>query len=87
VRGDRSRGSPGFLPSASRSVVKLVLSQSHFFTLAGLWAKRLQTPVLFRRRGACLTNAVASFSGTGFQHIATKAIMLNPNFTGSWGVS
>lgn len=77
----------GFLPSASRSVVKLSLSQTHFFTLAGLLERKGYDTGFIYGGEAHFDNMRSFFSGNGFQHIADEADYLSPVFTGSWGVS
>jgi phosphoglycerol transferase MdoB-like AlkP superfamily enzyme len=75
----------GFLPSASRSVVKLSLSQTHFFTLAGLLERKGYDTGFIYGGEAHFDNMRSFFSGNGFQHIADEADYLSPVFTGSWG--
>ncbi|WP_322003485.1 LTA synthase family protein [Marinobacter alexandrii] len=77
----------GFLPSASRSVVKLSLSQSHFFTLAGLLERNGYNTGFIYGGEAHFDNMRSFFSGNGFQHISDQGDYANPNFIGSWGVS
>ena len=77
----------GFLPSASRSVVKLSLSQSNFFTLAGLLERKGYDTGFIYGGEAHFDNMRSFFSGNGFQHIVDQLDYDSPTFTGSWGVS
>ncbi|WP_304100664.1 LTA synthase family protein [Marinobacter antarcticus] len=77
----------GFLPSPARSVVKLSLSQTGFFTLAGL-LKQQGYDTGFNYGGeAYFDNMRSFFTGNGFDSIIDELDYDNPTFTGSWGVS
>ncbi|WP_417522308.1 LTA synthase family protein [Marinobacter sp.] len=77
----------GFLPSPARSVVKLSLSQSGFFTLGSLLkSKGYDTGFIYGGQ-AHFDNMRSFFTGNGFDQIIDQQNYTNPAFTGSWGVS
>ncbi len=77
----------GYLPSPARSVVKLSLSQTGFFTLADLLANNGYDTGFIYGGEAHFDNMRSFFSGNGFDHITDKQDYADPVFTGSWGVS
>ncbi|WP_247064855.1 LTA synthase family protein [Marinobacter sp. S0848L] len=77
----------GFLPSPARSVVKLSLSQTGFFTLAGLLKNKGYDTGFIYGGEAHFDNMRSFFSGNGFDKILDQQNYTNPTFTGSWGVS
>lgn len=77
----------GFLPSPARSVVKLSLSQTGFFTI-GEYLNRKGYDTGFIYGGeAHFDNMRSFFTGNGFDTIVDESDYPNPVFTGSWGVS
>jgi len=77
----------GFLPSPARSVVKLSLSQTGFFTLAELLKQKGYNTGFIYGGEAHFDNMRSFFSGNGFDGILDQQDYTNPAFTGSWGVS
>ncbi|WP_227715032.1 LTA synthase family protein [Marinobacter sp. DY40_1A1] len=77
----------GFLPSPARSVVKLSLSQTGFFTLADLLKHEGYDTGFIYGGEAHFDNMRSFFSGNGFDKILDQQNYTNPAFTGSWGVS
>jgi phosphoglycerol transferase MdoB-like AlkP superfamily enzyme len=77
----------GFLPSPARSVVKLSLSQTGFFTLGGLLKQQGYNTGFIYGGEAHFDNMRSFFTGNGFDAIVDQQDYDNPLFTGSWGVS
>ena len=77
----------GFLPSPSRSVVKLSKSQQQFYTLADVLSKENYTTQFIYGGESHFDNMKSFFLGNGFQHIVDVDDIKNPEFVGSWGVS
>lgn len=76
----------GFLPTPGRSVVKLGLSQTNFFTLAGyLGDKGYKTQFVYGGESH-FDNMKSFFTGNGFQEIIDHDDFASPLFDGSWGV-
>lgn len=79
----------GFLPTPSRSVVKLGKSQNGFFTLAdALKRKGYQTSFVYGG-SANFDNMASFFNGNGFDNIIDEKDYKNEDydFKGNWGVS
>lgn len=77
----------GFLPTRSRSVVKLSLAQHHFFTLAELLAQKGYLTEFLYGGQAHFDNMASFFMGNGFQQITDREHFDDPVFEGSWGAS
>lgn len=77
----------GFLPSPARSVVKLSLSQTDFFTLGELLKKKGYDTGFIYGGEAHFDNMRSFFTGNGFDTIVDQQDYQDPRFTGSWGVS
>ncbi|SOB75481.1 Phosphoglycerol transferase MdoB [Marinobacter sp. LV10R510-11A] len=77
----------GFLPSPARSVLKLSLSQTGFFTLGELLKQKGYDTGFIYGGEAHFDNMRSFFTGNGFDGIADQQDYTNPAFTGSWGVS
>lgn len=77
----------GFLPTPARSVVKLSLSQQHFFTIAELLAQQGYFTEFIYGGESHFDNMASFFMGNGFQSIIDQNDYENPIFSGSWGVS
>lgn len=77
----------GFLPSPARSVVKLSLSQTGFFTLGELLKHEGYDTGFIYGGEAHFDNMRSFFVGNGFDTIVDQQDYANPMFTGSWGVS
>jgi phosphoglycerol transferase MdoB-like AlkP superfamily enzyme len=76
----------GYAPTPARSVVKLSLSQTNFYTLAaGLGQQGYHTEFVYGGE-AHFDNMRSFFTGNGFQKIVDRKQM-QPKFTGSWGAS
>ncbi|MGZ0708366.1 LTA synthase family protein [Coraliomargarita sp. W4R53] len=77
----------GFLPTPARSVVKLSLSQSNFFTIANLLqAKNYFTEFIYGGE-AHFDNMRLFFTGNGFESIVDQHDFVEPVFAGTWGAS
>ena len=77
----------GFLPTTSRSVVKLAKSQRDFFTVAGLLKKSgYDTSFIYGGEGH-FDNMRRFFMSNGFDSVIDENDYENPVFVGSWGVS
>jgi phosphoglycerol transferase MdoB-like AlkP superfamily enzyme len=77
----------GFPPTPAQSVVKLSLSQDHFFTLASLFkSKGYLNEFIYGGEGH-FDNMRNFFINNGFDQVVDKNDYANPVFTGSWGVS
>jgi phosphoglycerol transferase MdoB-like AlkP superfamily enzyme len=77
----------GYLPSPARSVVKLSLSQTGFFTLGELLKQKGYDTGFIYGGEAYFDNMRSFFTGNGFDTIVDEQDYTNPAFTGSWGVS
>ncbi|MDO6825041.1 LTA synthase family protein [Marinobacter sp. 1_MG-2023] len=77
----------GYLPSPARSVVKLSLSQTGFFTLGELLKHKGYDTGFIYGGEAHFDNMRSFFSGNGFDTIIDEQDYTSPVFTGSWGVS
>lgn len=77
----------GFLPTPARSVVKLSLSQTGFFTLASLLGDRGYSTEFIYGGEAHFDNMRLFFTGNGFQSIIEQKDYVNPAFVATWGVS
>ncbi len=77
----------GYLPSPARSVVKLSLSQTGFFTLGELLKRKGYNTGFIYGGEAHFDNMRSFFTGNGFDHIFDQEDYNDPVFTGSWGVS
>lgn len=77
----------GFLPSPARSVVKLSLSQTDFFTLGAYLKKQGYDTGFIYGGEAHFDNMRSFFTGNGFDTIVDEQDYSDPVFTGSWGVS
>jgi phosphoglycerol transferase MdoB-like AlkP superfamily enzyme len=77
----------GFLPSPARSVVKLSLSQTGFFTLGELLKEKGYDTGFIYGGEAHFDNMRSFFTGNGFDSIVDQTDYTDPAFTGSWGVS
>jgi len=77
----------GFAPTPAQSVVKLSLSQDHFFTLASLFkSKGYLSEFIYGGEGH-FDNMRNFFINNDFDQVVDKNDYANPVFTGSWGVS
>lgn len=76
----------GFLPTPARSVVKLGLSQTGFFTMASLLKSRGFLTQFFYGGEAHFDNMRRFFSGNGFDEIIDHDKIDDVTFDGSWGV-
>jgi len=77
----------GFPPTPARSVVKLSLSQDHFYTIADQLSRvGYQTEFVYGGE-AHFDNMRSFFTGNGFTSIVDQNDYKNPEFVGSWGVS
>lgn len=77
----------GFTPTPARAVVKLNNSQSGFFTIADLLARKgYQTSFIYGGEKH-FDNMASFFYGNGFQTIIDQNDYKNPQFTATWGVS
>lgn len=77
----------GFAPTPAQSVVKLSLSQDHFFTLASLFrSKGYLNEFIYGGEGH-FDNMRNFFINNDFDQVVDKSDYANPVFTGSWGVS
>jgi phosphoglycerol transferase MdoB-like AlkP superfamily enzyme len=77
----------GFLPTPARSVVKLSLSQTRFFTLASLLGDAGYFTEFVYGGEAHFDNMASFFTGNGFQSIIDQRDYPNPSFVATWGVS
>ncbi|PCK31855.1 LTA synthase family protein [Pseudoalteromonas piscicida] len=77
----------GFLPSPSRSVVKLSKSQQQFYTLADVLSRENYTTQFIYGGESHFDNMKSFFLGNGFQDIVDFDDIENPAFVASWGVS
>lgn len=86
VRGLESV-SAGFLPTASRSVVTLDLSQRGFFTIAELLDRKGYSTEFIYGGSSDFDNMRAFFYGNGFQEVIDEQAFSHPAFHSTWGVS
>lgn len=77
----------GFPPTPSQSVVKLSMSQSHFFTLAGLLGEQGYHTEFVYGGESHFDNMNGFFRGNGFQSVIDQKDFAAPAFVSSWGVS
>ena len=77
----------GFLPTPGSSVVKLGLSQQHFFTLADLLQRRGYATEFIYGGDSQFDNMRGFFLGNGFQQVHDLKTFNDPVFEGTWGVS
>lgn len=77
----------GFLPTPSRSVVKLSKSQRNFFTLGQMLKKQGYDTSFIYGGEAHFDNMRRFFVNNGFDTIIDQKDYIDPVFTGSWGVS
>jgi phosphoglycerol transferase MdoB-like AlkP superfamily enzyme len=77
----------GFLPTPSRSVVKLGGSQHDFFTIAQLLSEQDYSTSFIYGGAAHFDNMKRFFSNNGFAKIIEEKNFDNPVFASSWGVS
>lgn len=86
VRGIESVIS-GFLPTPARSVVKLSLSQTGFFTLADLLGREGYHTEFIYGGESHFDNMRLFFAGNGFEEFTDQNDFSDPIFRGTWGVS
>lgn len=86
VRGIEALTS-GFLPTPSRSTVKLNKSQHNFFTIAHLLKTRGYHTQFVYGGESHFDNMKSFFLGNGFTDIQDLPTFSNPQFVGSWGAS
>jgi phosphoglycerol transferase MdoB-like AlkP superfamily enzyme len=77
----------GFLPTPSRSVVKLTKSQRDFFTIASFLKEAGYDTSFIYGGEAHFDNMRRFFMNNGFDQVVDEKDYENPVFTGSWGVS
>lgn len=77
----------GFIPTPSRSVVKLAKSQRDFFTLASFLKEAGYDTGFIYGGEAHFDNMRRFFMNNGFDSVVEESDYENPVFTGSWGVS
>ncbi|NQV78857.1 MAG: LTA synthase family protein, partial [Lutibacter sp.] len=79
----------GFLPTPSRSVVKLGKSQNGFFTLADALKRRGYETSFIYGGSANFDNMASFFNGNGFDEIIDERDYENNeyDFKGTWGIS
>lgn len=77
----------GFLPTPAQSVVKLSLSQDHFFTLASLFRNKGYLNEFIYGGEGHFDNMRNFFINNDFDQVVDKNDYASPVFTGSWGVS
>ncbi|MGX1112009.1 phosphoglycerol transferase MdoB-like AlkP superfamily enzyme [Pseudoalteromonas sp. MBR-15] len=77
----------GFIPSPSRSVVKLSKSQHNFFSLADVLARAGYTTQFIYGGESHFDNMKSFFLGNGFSDIVDINDIQSPAFISSWGVS
>jgi phosphoglycerol transferase MdoB-like AlkP superfamily enzyme len=77
----------GFMPTPAQSVVKLSLSQQHFYTLgSSLSAQGYHTSFIYGGE-AHFDNMRRFFTGNGIKQVIDLPQMKTPAFVGSWGAS
>ncbi|NOU52154.1 LTA synthase family protein [Pseudoalteromonas sp. JBTF-M23] len=77
----------GFMPSPSRSVVKLSKSQHQFYTLASALSQQGYTTQFIYGGESHFDNMKSFFLGNGFSDIVDINDIESPEFVASWGVS
>lgn len=77
----------GFLPTPARSVVKLSLSQSNFFSMGSLLSKHGYFTEFLYGGESHFDNMRLFFTGNGFKSVIDQNDFTNPVFKGTWGVS
>jgi phosphoglycerol transferase MdoB-like AlkP superfamily enzyme len=77
----------GFLPTPAQSVVKLSLSQDHFFTLATLLNDKGYLNEFIYGGEAHFDNMRTFFINNDFESVVDQKDFIKPVFLGSWGVS
>ncbi len=77
----------GFVPTPSRSTVKLAKSQQNFFTIADLLQSRGYTTQFVYGGESHFDNMKSFFLGNGFNDIQDLPTFDQPKFIGSWGAS
>ncbi|KKO44865.1 sulfatase [Arsukibacterium ikkense] len=77
----------GFMPTPAQSVVKLSLSQQHFYTLGSTLSQLGYNTSFIYGGEAHFDNMRSFFTGNGINQIIDLPQMANPVFVGSWGAS
>jgi phosphoglycerol transferase MdoB-like AlkP superfamily enzyme len=77
----------GFLPTPAQSVVKLSLSQDHFFTLASLLNSKGYLNEFIYGGESHFDNMRTFFINNDFEQVVDQNDYINPVYVGSWGVS
>lgn len=77
----------GFAPTPAQSVVKLSLSQDHFFTLASLFKRKGYLSEFIYGGEGHFDNMRNFFINNEFDRVVDQNDYENPIFSGSWGVS
>ncbi|MFC0308249.1 LTA synthase family protein [Gallibacterium trehalosifermentans] len=77
----------GFTPTPARAVVKLPNSQTGFFTIADLLARKGYHTSFIYGGEKHFDNMASFFYGNGFQFIIDQNDYPKPMFKGTWGVS
>ena len=77
----------GFMPSPSRSVVKLSKSQHNFFSLADVLSQQGYITQFIYGGESHFDNMKSFFLGNGFNDIVDINHIENPQFISSWGAS
>lgn len=77
----------GYPPTPAPSVVKLSLSQTGFFSIAGLLAAQGYHTEFIYGGEADFDNMQGFFRGNGFQSVIEQKDFESPSFVSSWGVS
>ncbi len=77
----------GFLPTVSRSVVKLDKSQKNFFTIADFLKKQNYYTQFIYGGESHFDNMKSFFLGNGFEDIVDYPKFNHVDFEGSWGAS
>ncbi len=77
----------GFLPTPAQSVVKLSLSQDHFFTLASLLDSKGYLNEFIYGGESHFDNMRTFFINNDFEQVVDQNDYINPVYVGSWGVS
>ncbi|MDC9567386.1 MULTISPECIES: sulfatase-like hydrolase/transferase, partial [unclassified Pseudoalteromonas] len=75
----------GFMPSPSRSVVKLSKSQHNFFSLADVLSQQGYITQFIYGGESHFDNMKSFFLGNGFNDIVDINHIENPQFISSWG--
>lgn len=77
----------GFPPTPAQSVVKLSLSQDHFFTLASLLNSKGYLNEFIYGGESHFDNMRSFFINNDFEQVVDENDYIKPVFVGSWGVS